>query len=644
MSPLSRFLGFARRFAPFWLVWLVIAALPASREPLRLQLWGSPLTPRLNPPWREDLRPDSRFDAFAAAARNSGDLNARVWRFGQMLESKSGGFDERGEQNGRSYRPGELKREARAIRDAFPEQPWLSLLPVRALNFPWAQWRELRQKLPDDRAAEVVSVVREAARLEPGNAFYALLEADVWWQNHNSNAMWRALNRAAGCRTFDTHSLEWARATVRAHHAARPLLLEEREALWRTYRAGNWGQSADWPQILTNDLWRARKEGDSRRLIAVGTMLAHLGDLMQRGTNTRETAQRGAAWKLAAWNLVPRPKTQRDGGSKDFESYAAAHGRPDVAALTRKWQARQSQLHRLSLYVPGAAPAPPAPPKDAFVRVEEWRNAGLVVGVHLLWVAAMWVFVAGILWRGVGAPASRADRTVPALTLAALATGGALWAWRQFEWLDAMRWTPTKTSYQVAVATVAAVAFVGPPFLLAVWAAAATMWQHRREFLKPARIETELRLSPGQVIILRSGPTIVCAAALVFTLVFWALYLGLVALNVLSVDLLGWLPNSGKGTPSSLSMPTEALFAPILYLLLIDLVAWLVWFNKWRYYAGKESRPLTHGGLRRWKEMLGVYLVLGSAVFLGVSLAGWPHRAQAARELETRMTRGELPP
>ncbi len=645
MSSTPRALAFARRFAPFWMIWLLIFLLPASRQPLQFQLFGSPFTPNSNPPWAVDERFDSRFDSFALVERSPGDLNARIWRFSQMSQGKNAGFDKMGEQNRRNYRPEELIAEAEAIQTEFKGEKWLGALSMRVFR---AQLSGNKSALPPQQALEALE---SAARLEPDNAFYPLIEAEFWRRQHDFPAMWRALNRAATRKTLDTHDLKWARAIVKAHDAARPLILEEREALWRDNLDSNWVSPPDWPTFLAHEARKSQKSGDHRRAIKIGVLLGSIGDLMQRTPNTRAMAVSGHDWKANANSLIwrsypPNIKLTPATWARNFSSYAAAHGRPDVSLLTRKWKARQKQLYALSIYSPNSGPTAPVskPPKDALYRAGLHRNASAFVGVHLLFVAAFWLLVNLVLWRGIGAPSSAKDRIIPALSMALLGLSMALWSWQQIEILDAARWTPGKEKYFFAVGSVAVVAFFGAPFLLAVWAAGMTLWRHKTEFFKPARIETELRLSPRDVTILKSGPAIFCIAALLFTLGFWLSYLLLVAFDIPNFDLLAWLPDDGRVTQWSLPIPTEMLAAPIIYCLFLDFLGFLVWFNKWRYYAGKESRPLTHGGLRAWKESLGVYLVFGSAIYLGVALLAWPVRTQATRELEHRMVRGELPP
>lgn len=646
MSLLLRSLAFARRFAPFWMIWALILALPAAREPLSLQLLGSSVAPIYQTRWLQNFSSTPEFDGFALAKKKPRDLNARLWRFSLMLNGQAAGFGEDGEPNRKPYSLRELLREVSAIQADFPDQKWLNCLPI--LNFEPSRDAKTKRWEALQGPRVLLSLIAKSARDEPRNAYYPLLEAELYLRQNRMGAMWRALNRAAKCQVFETHELEWRRAIVAAHQEVRPLLLEEREALWRKNSRANWRDVADWPVILSNDTFSARQNGDHRRAIAVGALLAGIGDLMQRGTNSRPVAIRGGQWKSAAWQLLNKNARATSNAAFNAASNARikklhVYQSGDVALLVPKWAARQRQLGFLGsgndFY--SGRPTPPER-RDAFWRAGFWRDAGAFVGVHLLFVSASWLLVNLILWRGVGAPSGTKERTIPALLLVLASAALGWWSWSQIDIIATSmntRWTPGIENFAFAIASVVLLAFFGAPFLLAIVGAGTTLWKHKSQFLKPARIETELRLSPRDATILKSGATILCAASLVATLGIWLLWIGLVAGGVTTLDPFGWLSASKIG-----ALPVAVLIAPLLYCLFLDFLCFLLWFNKWRYYCGKASRPLAHGGLRSWKESLGIYIIVGSAIYLGVALVGWPARAEAARELETRMARGELPP
>lgn len=614
----------------------MIVALPASREVLRMHLLGSSLTRRLNPSWREDLNAAREFDGFAFAKAHPRDFKARVWRYALMREGRAAGFSEDGTPNQKTYKPEELLREARAIRGDFKGEKWFQSVILR---LQLAAPGNISAKIGKEKAQYQAALLRQAALAEPGNAYYPLLEANLWRRRGNTGAMWRALNRAAGCSTLDTHEQEWAVTLVEAHEAVRPLILEERETLWRNYIDANWQELADWPPFLTNDTFSARKNGDHRRVLAVGALMARIGDLMQRGKNTRAMALRGAAWKTAAWNLAPRPSKRYPILAADFARYARSHGRADVAARVPVWAARQRQLSFLSAY-PSYSRFTPEARRDALWHAGLWRDAGAFVGAHLIFVAACWLVVNLFLWRAVGAVSPLRSRVIPALLMAIFSAALGWWATKQIDILLSTPWTTRRRSnFEIPLASLALLAAIGAPFLLAVWTAAATLWRHKTQFLKPARVETELRLTPGQTAILKSGATILCTFSLLATLFFWLLWIGLSLGGVTTLDPFGWLSNVKSIGPQ----PVDILTAPLVYCLFLDLIALVLWFLKWRYFSGAESRALTHGGLCSWKETLGFYLVFGSAIYLGVALVGWPARAQASRELETCIMRGELP-
>lgn len=688
---LRRFLAFARRFAPLWMIWLLIILVPATREVWQLHTLGSPLVRLYDQSWRQSFGRGREFNGFRAAQKKPRDLKARLWRFSLMMQNlkensekeipNTDGYDTRDSNSNyiwNFYAPQKLLGEAQAIEKAFPNEQWLRALAVHVLVARMDAWpaeknaiqrgvfkksrpdNEFLDGISDKSAREFLRVVQNAARFEPENAYYALVEAEIRRQNHDFAAMWNALNRAAKCKVFETHDLEIARAVVAAHEAIRPLLLEEKNEIWR---ANNGSSDRDFGYgegFLSREGRAALARKDHRRAVAIAAILASVGDLMQRGTNTRAMASTGDTWKTSAWALMPHPNLKGRAlenwfrhRAAHFAKYAALHGRKDVAARVPQWLARQRALFYLNDELnPGASYGESSPlmnpsKRDALARAARWRDAGGFVLLHGVFVSLFWWLSNLFLWRGAGAPSPRRDRVLPALSVLLLAVSLALWTHSQFQIIEnalaANRWTLAGDMQQAAAASVGILAFFGAPFLLAVLCACATMVRHRSDFLQRARIETELRFRSRDSLLLRCGATVLCALSVAAAFGFYGLWLLLVGLDVRSIDPLGWLPLDRKGQSYSYSMPAEVLLAPlIIYCLFLSFLGFLLWFIKWRYFGGKDNRALTHGGLRRWKESLGAYLVLVSALYFAVALCGWPTRAQASRELEIRIARGEL--
>ncbi|PQV64530.1 hypothetical protein B1R32_10423 [Abditibacterium utsteinense] len=450
---------------------------------------------------------------------------------------------------------------------------------------------------------------------------------------------------------------------MRAHEAIRPLFLEEKNEIWRANNGSNDRNFEQWSTFLGHEGRMARKRGDHRHVLEIAAIAASIGDMMQRGTNTRAMALRGDLLKSMAWDLTPHPKLNRNARlawrrnrTKHFIHYAASHGRQDIAAMVPKWAARSRELSYLdeesidnyasySAIYDSRIMMPSK--RDALARTVKWLHAGGFVLLHGLFVAAFWLVANLFLWRGAGAPSARRERWLPALLMAAFSVSLALWTWRQWEILDAAtttRWSRTIAMQQGAVASVGMLAFFGAPFLLAVICAAATMLSYRLHFLWKSRIETELRLSARDSILLKSGATILCVLSLFAALNFYLFWLVFVAFDVPTLNSFGWLPLDRHGNSFAVSIPTEMLLVPFVYCLFLSFISFVLWFIKWRYFAGKDKRALTHGGLRRWKESLGAYVVVVSALYFVVALWSQPDRAQASRDLETRMARGELWP
>lgn len=642
-------------------MWLLIFVIPVSREVAGLHFLGSPLVRLYDQPWRKSFGRGSEFNGFRAARKNPHDLNARLWRLSLMKKGLDEDFDQK------PYKPQELLREAEAIVRAFPQEKWLAALPVHVIvTKNWFHSGGKRSALPPMPQAQVraearqlMAIVQRGARLEPNNAFYPFIEAALWRRiPHQSSDVWGALNRASQCREFDAHNLEIASRIVAAHEAIRPLILEEKEGLWREHNHSPletdeyWVRDAGgWEFYFAESIRDFRKQGDHRSIIERGALMARLGDLMQRGKNTTGTARTGNNWKNAVWRLAPRPKAQsrtarrgpypRQIQSSEFARYAALHERNDVSARVPSWAARQRELSRYTREA--YMQSPRSVPRDSWWRAGWWRDAGALVALHGAFIAVFWLAANLFLWRGVGAPSASRARALPALFWLIIAVGLAWWTWRQFENTDSSTWTVAQAMRQFAAGSVGAFAFFAAPFALALWCAWATIAKNRGRFSFPARLQTEMRLFPIENGLLRAGATTLCALAIAATFAFWAALAFVLWNGIRSFDLTGWLPDAANGASLSYPIQSELLIAPLFYCLLLDAICFVLWFVKWRWFSGTESRALTHSGLRFWKESLGVYVVLVSLIYLGAALSSWPARAAAHRELELRLTRGELP-
>lgn len=313
----KRLAAFALRFWPLWSVWLLIGALPVSREVLRLQALGSPLISFNDRPWSQSFGNRDEFNGFRAAKAHPRDLNARLWRFSLMMQ----GWGE--DADYKTYQPDQLLREANAIRLAFPHEKWLVALPVR-LALGGGQGSNNTGTVPPPNGLRPLKLgsstkppqwalhwVRQGAALEPNNAFYPLAEAQLWQRSQDEAAARRAVNRAVRCRDFDTHQAQITSRIIAAHEAIRPLLLEEKEQFWKDNGDSTSEFLRDWISVLINDGRAAQKTGNHRRVIETAVLLARLGDLMQRGKNTADTARLGNSLKNAAWNITPRSKAQQ---------------------------------------------------------------------------------------------------------------------------------------------------------------------------------------------------------------------------------------------------------------------------------------------------------------------------------------------
>lgn len=629
----QRFLAFLGRFWPLWAVWLVVAVVPATREVLRLHTVGSPLVSLYEQPWRLSFGRGLEFDAFKRVKAHPHDLNARLWRFKQWIY----GMDE--DSDSKTYSSKSLLREANAIRHEFPSERWLVALPVMVIDLRMNGWNSLQPTygnlplVPAKLARELTAYTRLGARLEPQNAYYPFIEAKLGRLSRNEASVWENLNRAARCTVYDSHELEFANGIIAAHEAIHPLCFEEKDSIWKQhYQSASSGNDNGLLNLLSEQGAVAHSRGDHRRCIAIGALLARVGDLLQRGKNNNSIAAYGSQLKSAAWRLQSVGKRQPRAYARGFADYAAAHGRADVARMVPGWAQRQREI---ASFQQGT--------QHAMEAAGWWRDAGGMVLLNALYVAAFWLAANLFLWGGQGPPSSLRERVWPAVLVACFTVSIAWWPVRFFQNVNYGRWSPVLMSHEIAAGCIAMLAFFGPPFLMAVLCAAATLWSQKRQFLRTGRIEQELQLGRAENTLLKSGAGILCTVSLIGSFGCWVAWLVLLKSGVRTFDPLGWLPDDGKIFPLSRPVPPEAMAVPLGYFLVLNLVGFLLWFIKWRYFCGAENRPLTHAGLRRWKEALGVYVVLVSVVYLGVGLCGWPSRAAANRELESRMRFGELP-
>ena len=649
---LSRLLGFGRRFWPLWLAWVLVWALPPSRDYARRVIWGSPwggfgqislstIWSELFVPW--DSRNQAPDNPLPAASAHPRDLDLAVWELAYLARWNNG-------------TPSPQKLDELAARFAEPAALALPVQRSVGLNL-WGDnavyvappfgARATSPMVPSALISgkKLLAQARRGQKLEPDNAFWRVAEALAQWRFNNLSATLLALERAAKCPFYDDKTLELARRALAAHERyGAPSLYDKISIANRLLVAEQSG--------LVEKVWawggyalkiRPRNRAQSLRW---SVALASIGALMQRPPNGRAQLEAGRLWQQGAWRLTPLGQRQANFNyAGAFAAYALGSGRPDIARLTRA-QAQNARAAdaMLARMAQGGSPALGAGPFDLSTRaqwLESSAVAGVLAGCAAIYCALWWLAANLFGWRARGAPSTRRARTIAPVVVGAASVAMGLGVTALGFAFDAFGAPPTPP-LDVLMISLALLGFFGPPFVLALWCALNTLRRQRAAFALPRRVDMELRLTPATRALLKWFVPAGFAACLTLALAGWALWLWANWQGWGNVDMLAMLPPDRNGRTGSLVWDMKSAPIPLIYGIFLCACCLPVWFWKWRWASSEALRPTTQGGLRWWKESLGGLVVFLCWLFLGVGLALWPLRARANAELSQVLRVGEI--
>ena len=622
---------FVLRFWPLWAAWITVWLLPATRPVARI----------LSDPLREGVREfftqrpsDGPMPAAKAHPR---DFDLQLWH----LFNGQGRF-----VSGDYYREGNASdAQVARLRRQFPGEPILTAIPVQT-ELGIDIWRPNGFYSPSrspstaealKRARALQPLVSAGVKSEPNNALWWVARAQIEWRLGRHDAALNALERAARCPFYDDKTLEVARHVLRARKRYDAPLFESQRQLLQSARTFN-------PQtsILIASAWSGhanalKAQGDAARSLRWSGALAAIGDLMQRDPNAPSTLRAGGEWQKMAWRIGTS-----NGNAKVYAAFAAKNKRPDLARATQIQAARKrAVLQAIGPYAPwqfyNDQPWLKAGRLEARLN---WLNTAIGAAASCLFYLGVWWMAANVLlWRGRGAPSSRAARWGWAigvtLVLAALA---GVCGWSSLE----TNFGRAAIAHTATLGSLSVFAFVGAPLILALVCASVTLWRARAHFAPTPRIDMELALSRGARALLRWFLPIGVAGSLLFLLGGWALWLTAMWRDWGSVDILALLPPDRHNRTGSLAWDLGNAPFPLIYGIFACVLCLAIWFVKWRWLCAPALRPVTHGGLRWWKETLGGAMVALSWLFFVVALASWSLRTEAEARLERFVRSGDL--
>ena len=639
-AGLGRAGGFVWRFWPLWAPLLLLWILPLTRPSARA-FWQ---------PMREWLGIGQNLE-FAPSAR---DLD------GQLLLLLNPQFDPNyGSYYGYQTTDGFSENRRAQLLKQFPDRLVLIAPPVQkelgvlvwqsyynAPNSPLSNAQQL------EAAQRFAAAARRGQRLDPENALWWVAQCVVEWRAGRFDAAQRALERAGTCPRYDDLTLDLARRALGAQRRYLEPTLEEQRALLNRVRIFDFTRQTQAARVWSQYTLRLRNRGDHRGALKWGAAMARVGDLMQRDPNALPTMQAGAAWQRLAWRVgyartlgsafSPRAPTL-------FAAYAKAHSRPDIARATAR---QASRARALSALVGNRGPYEFynnelwLRPGNLGKRLETLEIAFPVAFVYGAFLVFWWLMLNLFLWRGVGAPGARRDRVALSVAVALFCLALALLA-VEWNWQPLGAAGPRSPLRDAIVSAVAAFAFVGTPFLLALGCALVTLRRHHATFRLKPRVDLELGLSPLMRGLLRWFLPVGVMASLGLFVVGWALWIAAVWRDWINVDVLALLPPDRNGKFGtfflpSLWWPMATIPYPLIYGCAMCAVCLLCWFCKWRWGSARDARPVTHGALRWWKESVGGVLVIVAWLLVVAAVGVVPLRVQAQARLQKVLEQGDL--
>jgi hypothetical protein len=569
--------------------------------------------------------------------------------------------------------PEKTEREFDQLIARFPHEKWLISLRLRCS----LQWM-LHNRLPGELAASnkprqpgevapektteppnftprqleaAIALARRGQQLEPDNAFWDWMRAQLCVYGWRDGEAWRALERGAGQRRYDTHEREWHEALIWATQKAigRRLLVEEKDLV---RRGGFFGSSPGGRALSRVIVWQALKaerRGDHAAGLRILLSFGQLQTLRAQGAYSQleswlATTQmvfalgRSMPWNPTApgeiWGLEQEAKWR----GADFVRYAGAHGQ---AGEARRLVARTTATVRVLEQAFGNGIA-----KEQSQSSSAWMTTLCAYSAaHMLWqqtvvCGALCVALCAML-RFLSLPAVRlqaSDRIISVLLLALVLAGMTVGIGDQLGVLGASllglpaRGFLESSAFTDAASVVLPACLAVPALFVSCLAQGLTLWRHSNLEKAPSWRERW-----GQM---RPAPLVVATALSLFTLLMLAWW----QVTLSSPDMSFSVPREIAGLPLGPLGRREIAFgsARPLWPMLALFVGLFAGWTRWIFAATPQHRPTVIYRLCWLREMLFATTVLCSLFYFIAATSCLPARRAAEAEFQQILANGQI--
>ncbi|RYX84730.1 hypothetical protein EON83_08845 [bacterium] len=465
------------------------------------------------------------------------------------------------------------------------------------------------------------------------------------------------LQRARSCTYYEDGYWQAKSHIKRDLQALRPMSLETSRAYFKSVSEDReygsvqfvrelhrylWGQdhysNIVVPYALRFPLHSLGERTSPREMLTWSAAIAHVARLREKNERFSYSGREGTVseWLGGAWGIgvassksLPSP-IRRSSSAAAFITRAKRLGRSDLAreameiqgefvahdTLYSRADAQQYVLSKGEYGVLNQYGADSLLPRFALY------SPTLCLGIRtvFLCLCPVWMFLNVWLIRGVGVPSSRISRWGSTLFLNVGLGIPLLWWICQFA-----------TNSAFWIRTLDVVTLVGSAILVvlpALWCVCSTVKTRRSVLVSPENerwhthfLSRDFR--PWVEPLLLAVSAFITAGAALF--VFCRFGIGMTpvplsAVNIYSVD--------------------EAVGTLAVYGAVTGAIAFLILLCNWRWPV-KSVRPVTHGGLRWWKECIGASICVLAWMYLGIALMAWPARNQAKQMIEERWQMGD---
>ncbi|RYX84731.1 hypothetical protein EON83_08850 [bacterium] len=474
------------------------------------------------------------------------------------------------------------------------------------------------------------------------------------------------LLRSHSCTYFEDGYWQANLHIKRDLQALRPMSLETSSAFFESVSTGREYIATEFVRRLQTSLWGQRNVyaysypsvaipyalgvpplslGDRtppREMLTWAAGMAHIARLKERGNPFANSWRNNTAsrWLESAWELDTPPlslrlrmkRTTRTGATT-FATRVRQLGLPDLArealATQQEFSARDTLYTKADAHqyyvLSGLRGLREQRGANALTPKLALTSATMCLGIATTFVflCPVWMFLNIWLARGVGAPSSHPSRWWPALVLTIVLGLPLLWNFQHIgsstsAWNQLLMESPFIFAATLVV-------------LLALWCVTLTVYFRRSELVSPEneRWHTHFLSRDFRPWI---EPLLLGASVLIVAFASAVLFYFMQVPGTGSAP----LPLSSIG----IFTVENAVGALAIYGIGAGFIAFLILLFNWRWPL-KSVRPVTHGGLRWWKESIGASICVLAWMYLGVALMAWPARNQAKQMIEERWQMGD---